>query len=74
MFKQFIMKKAVEAQLKDAPPETKAKILSAVEKNPELFERLALEIKVATDSGKDQMTAMKEVMEKNRNELAGILK
>ena len=74
MFKQFIMKKAMEAQLKDVPPETKQKILSAVEKNPELFEKLALEIKAATDKGADQMTAMREIMGKHRSELEMIMK
>ena len=60
MFKQFILRKAVESQLRDVPPETKAKILSAVEKNPGTFQQLRSEIKAATDQGKDQMTVMKE--------------
>jgi len=44
-------------------------VISMMEKNPELFKTIALEIKEKTKSGMDQMTASMEVMKKYENEL-----
>lgn len=42
--KNFAMRKMLEKQLKDAPPEQRDMILGLLEKNPELFEKLAKEM------------------------------
>jgi len=74
MFKEFLMKKAISSQLKGVPQETKDKILAAVDKDPDFFTKIAMEVKTATDAGKDQMTAMREVMEKHKTELEALMK
>ncbi|MFA6273655.1 MAG: hypothetical protein WC662_00660 [Candidatus Paceibacterota bacterium] len=44
-------------------------VLNMMEKDPELFKTIALEIKEKTKDGKDQMTASMEVMKKYETEL-----
>lgn len=59
----------MEAKMKDVPPEQREKIISMIEKDPELFKKIAEEIKQKMDAGKDQMSASMEVMQKYETEL-----
>lgn len=69
MIKEFLMKKMLESQLKNVPPEQKELILKAVEKNPELFEKIAKETEAKVKEGKNQVYAALEVMKKYEKEL-----
>jgi hypothetical protein len=71
--KNFMMKKLLERQLKDAPPEQKEMILTLVEKNPELFEKIALEMQAEMKTGKDQMAAAMKVMPKYQAQLQALM-
>ncbi len=68
-----IKSKATEAllkrQLKDLPPQQRDLMMKAVESNPELFEKIAQEIKEKTDSGVNQMYASMEVMKKYQTQI-----
>lgn len=55
--------------MKGVPEEKVDKILEIIEKNPELFQKIANEIQKETVSGKDQTTASMEVMMRYQNEL-----
>ena len=55
--------------MKGVPSEQVDQILEIVEKNPELFERIAKDIKAEVGNGKDQMTASMEVMKKYEEDL-----
>ena len=44
-------------------------LIGMMEKNPELFKTIALEIKEKTKNGMDQMSASMEVMKKYESEL-----
>lgn len=44
-------------------------LIKMMEKNPQLFKDIALEIKEKTKNGVDQMTASMEVMKKYEDEL-----
>ncbi|MCX8513690.1 MAG: hypothetical protein ORN26_01465 [Candidatus Pacebacteria bacterium] len=48
-------------------------IMTLMEKNPELFERIAKEIKELTDKGKPEMYASFEVMNKYKKELQELM-
>ncbi len=74
MLKEFLMKKAISSQLKDVPQETKDKILAAVDKDPDFFTKIAMEVKTATDAGVDQMTAMRDVMQKHQAKIVELMK
>ena len=67
--KNFVMKKLLERQLKDAPAEQKELIMMLMEKNPALFEKIALEMQAEIKSGKDQMSAAMKVLPKYQKEL-----
>lgn len=60
--------------MKDVPPEQQEKILGMLEKNPELFQKIAVEIQELTKQGKDQMTATMEIAQKYQSELNDVMK
>jgi hypothetical protein len=55
--------------MKDVPQDQQEKILDAIEKNPKLFETIALEVQEKMKQGKDQMAATMEVMQKYQDDL-----
>jgi hypothetical protein len=67
------MRKMLDAQLKNVPADQKEKILSAFEKNPELFKKIALEIQAETESGVNQMTAAMHIADKYKDEIKNIM-
>ena len=74
MFKNMLMKKMLKHQLKDVPEAEQEKILKVLAENPELFQKIALEAQAKMKEGKDQMTAMMEVMQSHQDELKNIMK
>lgn len=73
MFKEFLMRKMMEKQLKDVPKEQQEVLIKAISEHPELFTKIAEEIKHRVDSGEDQMKASMAVMMNYKAELQGIL-
>lgn len=68
-----MMKKLLEKQLKDAPQEQRELIMTMVEKDPKLFEKIAAEMQAEIKSGKTQMAAAMKVMPKYQNELRTLM-
>lgn len=73
MFKDFIMKKMLDRQLKNVPEEQKEKIMKLINEKPELFQKIAMEAQAKMKQGKSQMDAMMEVAKEHQDELKGIL-
>lgn len=73
MIKSFMMKQMMKKQLSQMPKEQREKVEALVEENPELFVELAQEVQKEMESGKDQMTALMAVAEKNKEKLKGII-
>ncbi len=71
--KGFMMRKLMERQLKNAPADQKELIMTLLEKNPQLFEKIAKEMQVEMKGGKDQMAAAMKVMPKYQTELRAIM-
>ena len=71
--KNFLMKKLLEKQLKDVPPEQREMIMTMVEKDPQLFEKIALEMQAEMKSGKNQMQAAMKVMPKYQAQLQALM-
>jgi len=67
MFKNFLLKKMLRNQ--GVPEGQIDMFISMMEKNPELFKKIAEEIKAKMDGGKDQQSASMEVMQKYQDEL-----
>ena len=67
MFQNFLLRKMLRTQ---GVPEPQIEMfIKMMEKNPELFKKIAEEIKARIDSGADQQTASVEVMKKYEQEL-----
>lgn len=68
--KNFAVKKMLQSQLKDAPPEQKEMIMGLMEKNPKLFEQIAKEIQEEMKTnGSNQTAAAMKVLPKYQKEL-----
>lgn len=69
----FILRKLLQSKMKDVPASEQEKIISMVEKNPELFKKIAVEAQEKMKTGKDQTAAMLEVVQKYQDELKGLM-
>lgn len=73
--KDFFLRKMLGSQLKKSglPPAQQEKILTAMMENPELFRKIAKEIKDLEKQGKNQTFASMEVMKKYQSELRDLM-
>ena len=71
--KNLILRNLIKTQLKGLPEDQKDKVLEIVEKNPDLFMKIAQETKEKIDSGMDQQTAMMEVAKNYEGELKELM-
>lgn len=71
--KNFLMKKMLKSQMKGIPEPEQDKILNMIEKNPDLFEKIAKETQDLMKTGKDQMSSAMEVMKKYESDLKKIV-
>ncbi len=77
MIKEFLMRKMLERQLKDVSKEDQDKMIGMITKNPELFQKIAEEVKAKVEGANgqpkmDQMKATMEVMKNYESELKGL--
>ncbi len=63
----------IKSQMKDIPAEEQEKILKLVSENPAFFENIAKEIQQKQNQGKDQISAILEVMTTHKAELQKML-
>ncbi len=68
MFKDFLVKKMLRSQ--GATSEQADAIVKMMNKDPELFKKIAGEIKTKVDGGMDQQQAAIEVMTSYQSEIA----
>jgi len=73
MLKDFLLKKMIKSQMKGVPEAEQEKMMKIVSENPELFQKIAVEVQEKVKGGKDQMSAMMEVMPKYQEELKKII-
>jgi len=67
MFKNFLLKKMLRTQ--GVPEAQIDMVINMMEKDPELFKKIAVEIKEKIKEGKNQQEASMEVMKKYEDEL-----
>lgn len=70
--KDFLLKKMLATKMKGLPQEEQDKVLSMLQKNPELFQKIASEVQVEMSKGKDQMSATTEVVKRYESELKNL--
>lgn len=72
--KNFAMKKLLESQLKNVPEDQKAMIMTMVEKDPALFEKIAKELQAEMKAnGNNQMAASMKILPKYQKEIMAIM-
>ena len=71
--KNFMMRKLLERQLKDAPKEQRELIMTMMEKDPKLFEKIATEMQAEMKAGKNQMAAAMKVLPKYQSQLQSLM-
>jgi glucosamine 6-phosphate synthetase-like amidotransferase/phosphosugar isomerase protein len=69
MIKEFFIKQAIKHGAKNLPKDQQDALVAAVEKNPELFNKIAKEVEELKKKGKPEMYAMLDVMKKYQKEL-----
>lgn len=74
MFKNFIMKKMLASQTKHLPKDQQEMILGMLEKDPKLFETIALEMQAEMKKGKGQLSAAMSVLPKYKDRLEALKK
>jgi tRNA-dihydrouridine synthase len=73
MIKEFLIKQAVRHGTKGLPKEQQEMLQRAVEKNPELFSKIAKEIEQVKKTGKPEMYAALDIMKKYQKELRELM-
>lgn len=73
MIKKFFLKQAAKIGTRGLPKEQQEVVLKLIEQKPELFEKIAKEIKVLTDKGTPEMYAAFEVMKRYEKDLQGVV-
>jgi hypothetical protein len=73
-FKDLLLKKMLKSQLKGVPEAQQDMIISAVEKNPKLFQDIAVEVQEKVKGGMDQQAATMQVMMSHQKELQDLMK
>ena len=72
--KQFALKKVVQSQMKNVPADQQQLILTMLEKDPALFEKIAKEMQdELKKNGNNQMAAAMKVLPKYQKEIMGAM-
>jgi hypothetical protein len=72
-FKNFMLKQALKAKMKDVPEAEREKLLKVMEANPDFFEKIGEEVKKLTSSGMGEMAATMKVMREHQAELQRLM-
>lgn len=67
------MKKMLASKMKGVPQAEQDKVFGMLEKNPDLFQKIGLEVQEEMKKGTDQMTATMNVVKKYETELKGLM-
>lgn len=73
IFKDFMMKQALKAKMKDVPEAERERLMSAMEKNPEFFQKIGEEVQKRVKSGQSEMAATMVVMREHQAQLQKIM-
>jgi hypothetical protein len=71
--KNFMMRKLIEKQLKNAPAEQRDMIMTLMEKDPDLFEKISKEMQAEMKNGKNQTAAAMKVMPKYQAQIRALM-
>jgi len=61
------------SKMKGVPQAEQDKLFAMIEKNPDFFQKIAVEVQAEMAKGKDQMSATIEVSKRHEAELKGMM-
>ncbi len=73
MLKNFFLKKMLQMQTKNLPKDQQEQVMMMLEKDPDLFMKIATEVQEEMKKGKDQMSAAMVVMPKYQARLKELM-
>jgi len=73
MLKNFLMRKMLQSQTKNLPKDQQEQIMTMLEKDPDLFMKIAQEMQEEMKKGKNQMAAAMAVMPKYQDKLKELM-
>ncbi|MDO8742471.1 MAG: hypothetical protein Q7J45_02945 [bacterium] len=73
-FKNFMLKQALKAKMKDVPEAERERMLALMEKNPDFFKKIGDEVQKRVKSGQSEMAATMVVMREHQAELQRLMK
>jgi hypothetical protein len=71
MIKEFFMKKMLKA--KGIPEDQANMVITLVNKNPDLFKKIAEEVQAEIKQGGDQMAVTMKVMQRHQEEIQALM-
>jgi hypothetical protein len=72
--KNFAIKKLIQSQMKNVPADQQQMIMEMLDKNPELFEKIAKEMQgELKTNGNNQMAAAMKVLPKYQSEIMAVM-
>ncbi len=63
------MKKMLRSKMQGVPEAQQDRMIEAIEKNPDLFQKIGAEVQQLMKQGRDQTSASMEVMRKYQHEI-----
>ena len=72
-FKNFLLRQALKAKMKDVPKAEQERIITMMEKNPDLFKKISDEVKKKMKGGQSEMAATMVGMRKYQAELQKLM-
>lgn len=73
IFKDFMLKQALKAKMKDVPEAEREKLMAVMEKNPDFFKKIGEEVQKRVKAGQSEMAATMTVMREHQAELQKIM-
>ena len=73
-FKNFLLKQALKAKMKDVPEVERDRMLALMEKNPEFFKKIGEKVQKRVKAGQSEMAATMVIMREHQGELQKLLK
>lgn len=71
--KEFFFKKMLESKMKSVPREDQEKMFKLLEKNPELFQKIALEMQTEMKKGGSEMEVAMKIAEKYKDQIKDLI-
>jgi len=74
IFKNFMLKMALKAKMKNVPEAERERMLALMEKNPEFFKKIGEKVQKRVKAGQSETAATMVVMREHQSELQKLLK